>query len=72
MTKEVEKIVIDIEKCKGCGLCVVACDKKILLMSKKLNKKGIHYVEFKDLKDCKSCTMCAIICPDVCIEVYKE
>lgn len=67
-----EKIVVNIERCKGCGLCVIACDRKILSMSKKLNKKGLHFVEWKDLKDCKSCTMCAIICPEAAIEIYKE
>jgi len=67
-----EKIVVNIERCKGCGLCVIACDRKILSMSKKLNKKGLHFVEWKDLAGCKSCTMCAIICPEAAIEIYKE
>ncbi|HRZ87602.1 MAG TPA: 4Fe-4S dicluster domain-containing protein [bacterium] len=67
-----DKIAVDRERCKGCGLCVLACDRKILAMSKKLNKKGLHYVEWNDLTNCKSCTLCAIICPEAVIEIYKE
>ena len=35
------KITIDKEKCKGCGLCVLACPKKLIVMSDEFNKKGI-------------------------------
>lgn len=66
------KIKIDKEKCKGCMLCVLACRAGLISRSKKLNKKGIHCVEFKTgTGKCTGCTMCAVICPDVCIEVWR-
>lgn len=34
------KIIIDIERCKGCGLCVAVCPKSGIAISKKSNKSG--------------------------------
>ncbi|NQU95658.1 MAG: 4Fe-4S binding protein [Candidatus Omnitrophica bacterium] len=66
------KIKIDKEKCKGCMLCLSVCSNGLIVRSKKLNKRGIHCVEFKEKnKKCTGCAMCAIICPDVCIEVWR-
>ena len=70
--KKMGKIKIDKDKCKGCMLCVSVCTRELIVRSKKLNKRGIHCVEFIDEKHaCTGCTMCAVICPDMCIEVYK-
>jgi len=65
------KIKIDKDKCKGCMLCVSVCPRKVIVKSKKLNKRGIYAVEVKKNASCSGCAMCAVICPDVCIEVYK-
>jgi 2-oxoglutarate ferredoxin oxidoreductase subunit delta len=38
-----------------------------------LNAKGYHPALFVDPDgDCTGCAVCAIICPDVCITVYRE
>ena len=43
------KLTFDEDRCKGCGLCVTACPKKILAISKsKLNHKGHAPVECTD------------------------
>ena len=40
------KLTFKTDNCKGCGLCVDACPKKILrLASEKINKKGHHPAE---------------------------
>ena len=65
------KIEIDIEKCKGCGLCILYCHKGQLEPDKTLNKKGIHPVKFVNRNECTGCAFCAIMCPDMCITVYK-
>ncbi|MFH0828541.1 MAG: 4Fe-4S dicluster domain-containing protein [Candidatus Omnitrophota bacterium] len=65
------KIIIDLEKCKGCFLCVEACPKKLIKLDEKLNKKGVNPVKFSGEDECVGCCFCAMICPDCCIEVYK-
>jgi 2-oxoglutarate ferredoxin oxidoreductase subunit delta len=59
------------ERCKGCGLCVMACPKKILRVSEKINRSGYQVAEVKDMNRCTGCKFCAEMCPDVVITVFK-
>ncbi len=67
-----KKVVIKEEICKGCGLCVNFCPKKILAISKRLNTKGRHPAEVTDPEKCIGCKSCALMCPDVAIEIYED
>lgn len=71
MAKVKGDIIIDIEKCKGCELCVVACPQNTLGLSKKLNLKGYHYV-VKVEDNCTGCVNCALVCPEGIITVYRK
>lgn len=67
------KVTIQENQCKGCGLCVSVCPKKILQISEdRLNAKGFRPAEVTDMSQCIACAFCATICPDVVIEVEKD
>ncbi|PKK91277.1 MAG: tungsten formylmethanofuran dehydrogenase [Candidatus Wallbacteria bacterium HGW-Wallbacteria-1] len=65
------RIVVDDERCKGCGLCIDACPKKIIVESEKLNSKGYHPAKQVNEEKCVGCKICATVCPDCAIEVFK-
>ena len=66
------KVIIAVDTCKGCGLCITACPKQILELDKTiLNKKGYHPVSVKDIDACIGCASCARMCPDVVFEIEK-
>lgn len=66
------KLTFKEENCKGCGLCVDACPKGLLQLSKdRLNKKGHHPAELTDEAACVGCASCAIMCPDCIIKVER-
>lgn len=66
------KVTFDTDACKGCRLCVNACPKKILEISKtKINKKGHHPAGITDQSKCIGCAFCATMCPDCIITVER-
>ncbi len=71
-TKSQYKVIVREEYCKGCGLCIEFCNKKVLAESQKLNKMGYHYAETVNNDECVGCLICTLVCPDVVIEVYSE
>ena len=66
------KITIQYDVCKGCGLCVSACPKQLLVLAKdKINAKGHSPAEMTDESKCIGCAFCATMCPDCVITVEK-
>lgn len=64
-------IVVDIEKCKGCNVCVVVCPTNVIQLSNEVNAKGYPYAYMEQPELCTGCSNCAIVCPDGVIEVYR-
>ena len=66
------KWVVKKDFCKSCGFCINSCPKKILRLDKNLNKLGVLPVCIEDENKCTGCAICALVCPEACIEIYKE
>ena len=63
-------VVIDVEACKGCDLCVDACPKHVLVMTThQVNMRGYRYPQL--LPGCIACKACTQICPDFVFQVYR-
>lgn len=62
-------LVIDVERCKGCELCISACPPNVLAMSDEVNATGYRYPVLHD--GCTGCTACQMVCPDSVFEVYR-
>ena len=66
------KLTFREDLCKGCGLCVNACPKRILTLSNtRLNQKGYTPVEMTKPEECIGCAFCATMCPDCVITVER-
>ncbi|MDD2212817.1 MAG: 4Fe-4S binding protein [Clostridia bacterium] len=56
-------IAINLEWCKGCGICYNLCPKEVL------DKDEWGKVVIKDLDSCTQCRICEDHCPDYCIRI---
>ncbi len=66
------KLTFETELCKGCGLCVDACPKKILRIDiGQINRKGHSPAVMTDETRCIGCGFCAVMCPDCVITVER-
>lgn len=66
-------VLIDRNRCKGCGLCVVSCPQGVLQLSAAYNTRGYRPVLLDESQHpCTGCAICAVICPDVVFTVYRE
>ncbi len=65
------RVVIDQQRCKGCGLCVEFCPQDNIKLSSAMNQAGYHPACIISEEACTGCQMCALMCPDVCIEIYR-
>ncbi len=63
---------IDAAACKGCGLCIGACPKTILVLDEEhLNAKGYPPAVLTDEVACIGCAACAVMCPECAITVKR-
>jgi 2-oxoglutarate ferredoxin oxidoreductase subunit delta len=65
-------ILIDNERCKGCGLCVAVCERGVIKVSDSFNSKGYAPVTTSMPERCTGCGICALMCPDVAITVLRR
>ena len=66
------KVTFQTDLCKGCGLCVDACPKKLIKIAEnKIIAKGHSPAEMTAQEKCIGCAFCATMCPDCVITVEK-
>ena len=65
-----ERLVIAIDRCKSCGLCILACPEHVLAIdATRVNALGRHPIAAVAPERCTSCARCARVCPDVVFTV---
>jgi 2-oxoglutarate ferredoxin oxidoreductase subunit delta len=65
------KVTIDVNECKGCGLCVDSCPPRCLHLAPELSAYGVHPACY-DGDGCTGCGICFYCCPEPgAIVVYK-
>jgi NAD-dependent dihydropyrimidine dehydrogenase PreA subunit len=57
------KLRVDVDECKGCGLCVEACPIKVIFLSEKLNHYGYRTATYTGV-GCTGCGICFMVCPE--------
>ena len=62
-------VTIEVERFKGCELCIPACPPRVLSMSSARNGLGLSYPELSP--GCTGCGACLLVCPDFCFEIYQ-
>ncbi len=66
------RIVVDSERCKGCGYCAEFCPKGCVEIGAETNSTGYFFAVFSDPESCTGCASCRDMCPDFAIEVYRR
>ncbi|MGA7858467.1 MAG: 4Fe-4S dicluster domain-containing protein [Terracidiphilus sp.] len=54
---------VDVDECKGCGLCVEACPPRVLALSERLNHSGYRTAMYAGA-GCTGCGICFMACPE--------
>jgi 2-oxoglutarate ferredoxin oxidoreductase subunit delta len=54
---------VDINECKGCGLCIEACPPKAIHLSEMLNRYGYRTATYNG-SGCTGCGICFMACPE--------
>lgn len=66
-------VVVAVERCKGCGLCIEACAPGVLALDPvRVNALGHHPVVLTDPGACTSCAKCARMCPDAALSIFAR
>lgn len=72
MEQKLPTVEIDLNLCKGCGLCIDNCPPRVLVLSAQFNVLGYQYAQYVDA-GCTGCEACYYACPEPsAMTVVKE
>lgn len=64
-------VTINVDECKGCGLCVESCPPRCLVLAEELSSYGVHPARYTGA-GCSGCGVCFYACPEPgAITVYR-
>lgn len=55
--------------CKGCGICIEACPRKVIESTGCLDAKGHMLPAGGDRSRCIGCRLCELVCPDFAVAI---
>ncbi len=62
-------LVVDKDRCKGCGNCVEICPYDALVIGDQKTPRGYFYPN--EIGKCVACKQCVYMCPDFALSLYK-
>ena len=69
MASPLGKVILDRDRCTGCGLCAVECPTVALLISSSEESESFKLI-FKH-GNCVACGLCVEICPEKCLHIER-
>ncbi|MHB8202295.1 MAG: 4Fe-4S dicluster domain-containing protein [Desulfomonilaceae bacterium] len=64
--RKLKELRINKEWCKGCGICIEFCPKKVLELDAQDKAFPVR------TEDCVVCLLCEMRCPDLAIDIVEE
>ena len=65
-------VTVNVDECKGCGLCVESCPPKCLELAPELSAYGVHPARYTG-EGCTGCGICFYCCPEPgALTVYRR
>lgn len=72
MAEDKKNVIIDGDRCKGCGVCVSFCVAQCLFLSRQVNGSGFNTADKDTKTPCKGCGFCQVMCPDAAVRVTNS